>query len=48
MGSMLALSPDERSRLVARAKAHVAASFTVEAMCTATLAIYSRLLAQRA
>ena len=40
-----ALSVDERARVTARALAHVSASFSVEAMCAATLEVYDRLLA---
>jgi glycosyltransferase involved in cell wall biosynthesis len=39
------LPAEERARVTARALAHVSASFTVEAMCAATLQVYDRLLA---
>lgn len=43
----LALDPAERQALAARARAHVAAAYSVETMTAATLAIYERLLARR-
>lgn len=43
MREVLGLSDDARADLVQRARAHVAARFTLEVMCDATLAIYERL-----
>jgi glycosyltransferase involved in cell wall biosynthesis len=42
----LALDPGERQALAARARAHVAAAYSVETMTAATLAVYERLLAR--
>lgn len=44
LSEMLALAPQNRAALAARARAHVGRDFTVEAMCGATLAVYERLL----
>lgn len=40
----LSLDPERRSALAARARAHVAANFSVEAMCAAEIAVYEELL----
>lgn len=47
IAEMLALATDRREALAGRARAHVTAHFSVEAMCAATLAVYDRLLAGR-
>jgi glycosyltransferase involved in cell wall biosynthesis len=44
LATALALSPERRSALARRARAHVLAQFTVEAMQRRTLAVYDRLL----
>nr|WP_283776448.1 glycosyltransferase family 4 protein [Stappia sp. WLB 29] len=44
LAEMLALAPQDRAALAARALAHVRRDFTVEAMCAATLAVYDRLI----
>ena len=44
IGTALSLGPGERSRLAARAIAHIAANFTREAMCARTIAVYEELL----
>ena len=41
----LALGPDARRALAARAVAHIAANFSKEAMCAKTLAVYDEVLA---
>jgi glycosyltransferase involved in cell wall biosynthesis len=41
----LALPPDARRELAARAVAHIAANFSKEAMCAKTLAVYDEVLA---
>jgi glycosyltransferase involved in cell wall biosynthesis len=43
LAEALALSADEREALAARARAHVRATFTLDAMTAATLKIYARL-----
>lgn len=40
----LSLTPDERQRLAARSRAHVAAHFSTAAMCAAEIAVYEELL----
>lgn len=47
LAEMLALTPQDREALAARALAHVRQDFTVEAMCGATLAVYDRLAKAR-
>ena len=47
LAEMLALAPQDREALAARALAHVRQDFTVEAMCGATLAVYDRLAKAR-
>lgn len=42
--AVLAMSEGERAALAARAKAHARARYSRDAMCTATLAVYERLL----
>lgn len=44
IGAALALAPDERGLLARRARAHIAARFTTEAMCARTIAVYEELL----
>ena len=44
LADALALGPAERAALAGRARAHVLAQFTVEAMQRRTLAVYDRLL----
>ncbi|HEV7997668.1 MAG TPA: glycosyltransferase family 4 protein [Stellaceae bacterium] len=44
IGEALWLGPGERSRLAARAIAHIAQNFTREAMCARTIAVYEELL----
>uniref|UniRef100_UPI003BA8DC5D glycosyltransferase family 4 protein n=1 Tax=Stappia sp. TaxID=1870903 RepID=UPI003BA8DC5D len=45
IASIGALSGEQRAQVTERALAHVSASFTVEAMCAATLQVYDTLLA---
>jgi len=40
----LSLATDERQKLARRARAHIAAEFTREAMCARTIAVYEELL----
>ncbi|SOC19372.1 glycosyltransferase family 4 protein [Stappia indica] len=47
LAEMLALAPQDREALAARALAHVRQDFTVEAMCEATLAVYDSLAQAR-
>ncbi|MCC4247124.1 glycosyltransferase [Stappia indica] len=47
LAEMLALAPQDREALAARALAHVRQDFTVEAMCEATLAVYDSLAKAR-
>src|SRR5579885_539982 len=44
LGAMLALSPDERAAMGAKGRAHIAAHYSLESMCAATLAVYRKLL----
>lgn len=47
LSEMLTLAPQDREALAARALAHVRQGFTVEAMCTATLDVYERMVDAR-
>jgi len=44
LAAMLSLTPDERSAMGAKGRAHIAAHYSVDSMCAATLAVYRRLL----
>jgi len=44
IGEALSLATDERQKLAHRARAHIAAEFTREAMCARTIAVYEELL----
>jgi glycosyltransferase involved in cell wall biosynthesis len=44
IGAALALGPDERAAVAARAGAHIAAGFTAETMCRRTIAVYEEFL----
>jgi glycosyltransferase involved in cell wall biosynthesis len=44
IGKALSLGPEERALQARRARAHVAAEFTSEAMCARTIAVYEELL----
>jgi len=44
IGEALSLATDERQKLARRARAHIAAEFTREAMCARTIAVYEELL----
>ena len=41
---MLALTPDERAAMGAKARAHIVANYSLDRMCAATLAVYRKLL----
>ncbi len=44
LGAALALPPEERARMGARARAHVLDAFSLKAMKEQTLRVYDRLL----